>query len=322
MFFFINKKSILQLVILVALLVWSVFTILTQMTLCPMDGQTVLCQSFFTFLAAHKFFTKAISILLLLLEILFVQRYFDVNKFADNQTYMPMVFFLLFTNLGHFWKTFSPVNLTLFIFVLLLLFFVKDDNDRGSRNYNRVFSAGILVGLATLLDPSAIWLLLFMIMVLLANQFSKFKELLILLIGFANVVIYLFAIGYLTDTLPVIGHSIKYLNTFTMLKNIKLLSITNWGFVGFLLLFVIYTAFTDKMFYDNKLVILRKRFTNTHFMMFVLLIMVVFSGLHYPTSLLYLSIPICLYLSVLCLNKKRKIFHDLLIIAFFVLLCL
>lgn len=320
MFYFINKKFIFQLVVVLALLAWSFTTIATQLTICPMDGQTFISQFIFTFFEEHLILAKIVLSLMLLIECVFIQRFFDDSKLSENQTYMPVVFFLLFVNVGHFLSSFTPICSTLLLLSYVLLFDTKDENDRAS--YNRVFSSGILIGVATLLDPSAVWLLLFLTLVLLTNQFSKAKELIILLFGFLIVAIYLFSIMYLKDMLPVLFKSLKYLYTFVPLKSFAQVPIVKWIAVGAVLLISIYMAFVDKSFYDNKLIVLRKRFRVTHLLMFAMILEMLFSGLPLQYALVYLSLPITIYTSVLCLNKHRIVFHDFLIVALLVLLWL
>ena len=320
MFYFLNKKKILQLVIVVALLIWAVFTIITQMTACPVDGQTFLCQNFFCYLGAHPILMKALAIAFILLEMIFIQKFFESNKFSDNQTNIPLVLFLLFINVSHVLNTFTPAFLTIFLVSFIMLFNTRDENDRSS--YHRVYASGILVGLNTLIDPCAIWLLLFLMLVILTNQFSKPKEIIILLLGFLTVAIYLFSIMFLEDSFPTLQHSLKYLYTFVPLKQLSLTPMVKIVAIGVVILASIYMSIADKLYFDSKLVILRKRFTAIHFLFFISIVMMLFSGMPLANSMLYLSLPITIYASVLCLNKNRVVFHDVVLILMFVMLWL
>lgn len=318
MFFFLNKKNILQIILLVALMIWSIYSIVTQMVICDMSGQSMISQNIFFYLSEHPFLLKFLAVVLLMLTVFFIQRYYEENKFADFNTLLPSVIFLLLVNMGHFLQTFTPAFATLAITTFIMLFGTFHGKDKVSLNL--ILSTGVIIGIATLLDPNAIWYLLFFLMVLLFNQFVKAKDLLILLVGFLTVVIYLFSIAYLTDTIPSVLHSIKYLQTFELLKNFKTISVLEMVTLGVLLFLSLYAAVTGKLYYDNKLIILRKRFRDTHFLFFVSIIILFFSGLTKQESLLYMMLPLTLYISSLCLIKNRKLFHDLLIITLCVLL--
>jgi len=100
------------------------------------------------------------------------------------------------------------------------------------------------------------------------------------------------------------------------------LSVFDYVFVGYAILLVIYLIVQLKLFYDNKLIVLRKRLVNIHFLMFVLAAMFLISGLPFSCSLLYVMLPIALYFSMITQYKSRIIFHDIMILAFFVLLWL
>ena len=103
------------------MLVWAVSTIFTQMTLCPPDGYPFLYHSIYEFFVQHVAFSKVLAVVMMLLEMLFLQRFFTINKFADNQTMMPVLFFLLFVNVGGFLKVFSPINFTVLLTTFILL---------------------------------------------------------------------------------------------------------------------------------------------------------------------------------------------------------
>lgn len=320
MFYTLNKKKILQLIIALALLVWAIFTIVTQMTVCQTDGQTFICQNFFSYLQQHTAIMKGLAIFMLLLEVLFVQRYYESNKFPDNQTYMPIVMLLLFVNVSHSLTVFTPAHLSVLMLSFILLFNTRDENDRSS--YNRVFSSGILIGLATLFDPAAIWLLLFLMLMIFSNQFSKAKEVLILLFGFLIVAIYLFSTMFLKDSFPILQHSLKYLYTFVPLKQLSQTAVIEIVSMGVVLLFTIIIGIVTKIYFDSKLVVLRKRFTTVHFLLFVMIVMMLFSGLSLRSATIYLMLPITIYTSVLCLNKNRVFVHDAILVLLFVALWL
>lgn len=320
MFYYLNKSVPVQLVLIVLLLGWAIYSIFTQVTVCPIEGQSLLFQKLAMFWQQHPVNLKASAILLLLLESLLLARFYSVNRFADTQTYLPVVFFLLAVNIGGFVTTITPVVLTVVLMTMVLMVNAQDENERPVRN--RVFTSGILVGVASLLDPIALCAVVFLLLALITHRYSKSKEIIIMLFGLFFVYAYLFSVAFFTDSVSGLVGSIKQLSFFGLFTGFKTLTVFDYLFVAYAILLVVYLIIQLKLFYDNKLIVLRKRLVTIHFLMFVLAGMLVISGLPLSRSLLYVMLPISLYFGMIAQYKSRIIFHDILILAFFVLLWL
>ncbi len=320
MLYFLNKHNVPQLVVLVALFAWTVFTIFSQMNFLPEAGQTVFYQRITMLWQYNPLHYKILAVLFLLLELLFLERFYLAGRFSDNQTFMPLLFYLLFINVGGFSKVFTPAWFTLFLLSIILFLNARDDNEKPVKN--RTFASGLLIGLCSLLDPYALGLAFFVMMVLLTHRFSKSKEIIILLLGLLFTYAYVCAIFFITDGFPMLKESFRYLSVFTMLKNFKMLDALDLSFLAYLILCVIIMGVQLKMFYDNKLIVIRKRFVTIHFLSVILFAMMLLTRLEFKYGLLYMAVPITLYFSMLTLPKSKIIFHDIIIVAFFVLLWL
>lgn len=320
MFYFLNKSLPVQLVLIVSLFCWAIYTILTQVTVAPSEDQTLLFQYLANFWQEHPVNLKISAILILLVETMLISRFYSANRFAENQTYIPAIFFLLTVNVGGFLTSVTPAVTTLVFMTLVLMVNAMDENDRPVKN--RVFSSGLLVGIASLLDPVAIFAVFFLLLALITHRYSKSKEILIMLFGLLFVYAYLFSFAFFTDSVTVLNASFKNFSFFGLFKGFKELTIFDYVFVVYTVLLVAYLIIQLKLFYDNKLIVLRKRLVNIHFLMFVLVAMFVVSGLTFSKGLLYVILPISLYFSMITQYKSRIIFHDILIVAFYVLLWL
>lgn len=109
---------------------------------------------------------------------------------------------------------------------------------------------------------------------------------------------------------------------FEVIKSVQSLGVLNYVLIGYLLVSTIYVITLLKLFYDNKLIILRKRFVTIILLTIASVAMVVFSGLDFRLGLIYLLVPMTLAYSMLANIKRRRFLHDLLFIALVVLLCL
>lgn len=317
---FINKHTILQLVFALLLLGWTGYTVFTQLSFFPTDGQTLLYQKIAPIWENSTMGCKIVAMLMILLEILFVQRFYSLNKFSDNQTFMPSVMFLAFLNVSGMLTVFTPAWFTVFILTFLLLYNLRDNNEKPVKN--RILASGALIALATLLDFHSVWLVFFLICALAANRFSKFKDVLILFAGALLVYVYVFTFHFLRGSMHEWSLSYAHYQFFELIKSIPSLKVLDYVLMGYLLVSTIYVVTLLKLFYDNKLIILRKRFVTIVLLTIASVAMVLFTSLNFRLGLAYLLIPMTLVYSMLSNIKRRKFLHDLLFIALVVLLCL
>ena len=320
MFHFLNKHIVLQWILVVLLLAGAGYVIFTQMTLCPPDGQGILYPSLHAWLAARPLAMRVIALLLLLFLSLQVQRFFQISKFYDNKTWMPVVLLLGLLLAGRFLNTFSPTWITLPVLATILLLNNRDANEQPVKN--RIFTSGILVGLCTLLDPYSVWILLFIIMALLTNRFSSFKEIIILICGFEMVYTYVFAVGFLTDSTSAIVHLVKQVGYFEIIRHITSLTVLDYVLTAVLFVGLVYMVAALTRYFDTKLIVLRKRFLTIILLFVVMLVALLFSQYAFRPALVYLVMPLTLLYSMMSLLKNRRLLNDILIAAVIVLLCL
>ena len=320
MFYFLNKHSGLQLALSLGLLIWAWLTIFTQMTFAPVKGPSFLYQAIAPIFLAYPLLMKVTASLMLLLVVFFLQRFFTQCKFSENQTYMPILLLLLLLNAGHFLTRFTPAFFTLFFFSLVNVLMIRVEYDKLINN--RIYSVGMLVALATLLDVQAVWMVLFLVIALFSNRVTKSKEIIILFLGMVLVYIYLFMFFFMSDRLPEMVEAFRHFHFFEIIRNFTALRPIQYGLGGYLVLLLILNSVVVKVFFDNKLIVLRKRLVTTLFHILSCILMLLFSGLAFHDSLLYLMGPLGLLLSMLCLVKRRKFVHDVELMVLCVLLWL
>ncbi|MBR4136396.1 MAG: hypothetical protein IKU03_08320 [Bacteroidales bacterium] len=320
MFFYFNKNTIIQIIISVGLLGWAFFSIITQMTLMAPDHQAFLYQAIYPFLAARPWCYKALAILITLLTAFFIQRYFSISKFSDNVTYMPIVFFLLLFNLNHSFSIFSPVFFTILTSAFLLMRNTQNEHDPSLRN--SIFSSGLFLGINSLLDFHSVWLIGMIILVLMITSISKFKDVVILLVGVLFIYLYLVTYGYLTDTIPSIWSVFQDLKFGYIIHNFATLQWLDWIFIAVLGLTLLLFSFAGKIYFDNKIVALRRRYIAFILLIITSITMGIFSNYELPVSLQYLLLPTALIFALTSLIEERKWLHDFFILATFILLWL
>ena len=134
MFYALNKYQNLQLVLALLLFAWSAYTVFVQMTPFPPEGQPVLYQAIYSLWGHAPVLCKSIVLFLLLFSVLMLQHIFLTNKFSDNRTFLPVVFFLLFLNAGHFLQQLTPAFFTMLVTLLVLLINTNQETGRPVKN--------------------------------------------------------------------------------------------------------------------------------------------------------------------------------------------
>jgi len=257
--------------------------------------------------------------MVLLLSAVFMLEYiFQSNKFSENRSSLPVLFFLLFLNVGHFLTQLTPMFFTMLAILLLLI--VNSSQENGHPNKNKVFLSGVLIALASLMDIGALCLIPFMIFALLTDNNYHPKDLLVLLCGILLVGIYLFSFYYLTDSLPALWASFRQLTFFAFFTHIAELRVLDWVLIAFLVLSGFYVIAVVKIYYDNKLIILRKRFMVVAFLSFMMMLAILLTGKAMPQTLIYMIVPLALLDGMLAQLKSRRYLNDAITVALYVLL--
>ena len=269
---------------------------------------------------SHNKVIRLIVLALVLTMTVGVIQHFDKNHFCENRTYMPGVFFLLLLNCGKFLHYLSPALLTCFFIALILLLY--SPNESSANLKNRIFTFGLAIALATMLDVSAFGIVLFLILMISINNVTSIKDNLILFSGLLIPYIYAFAISYIVGTMPMFVQSWRDLSIFEPIKQFAHLRIIDFATLAFFVLTLILLAIRGKRFLDNKLIIIRQAFINNHLLLFSMLAFLWLGNVAFPLALTYLIIPASVYMAVAVIPKRRCVLVDVLVVALCVLLWL
>lgn len=247
-------------------------------------------------------------------------QHFNKNHFYENRTYLPGIFFLLLLNCGKLLHFLTPALLTCFFIALILLMYFPNESAANLKNH--IFTFGLTIALATLLDISAFGIALFLIMMISINNVTSIKDNLILFSGLLIPYIYAFAISYIVDTLPAFVQSWRDLTIFEPVKQFTHLRIIDYVTLAFFALTIILLAIRGKRFLDNKLIIIRQAFINNHLLLFSMLAFLWLGNVAFPLAMTYLILPTSVYMSVAAIPKRRWIVVDILVVALCALLWL
>lgn len=318
MFKFIQSKLFLQIVVLLALVSLVVYQVVTSTRLLSPADSHFLWNSLLP-LQNHYVAMGLIVGLGLLVQLSLTDLYFFRGGLGETHHLMVFVFFLLMAVCGSFVADFSSVWMS--NLVLAVLMTINFDYDSGNVKNKDLFS-GILIGIGSLYYLPMIFLSFFVVSSLIVNKYSKYKDIIAFVIGL--VIVYLYAICYffLTDQWSVLRELVVgkgFYDTFATTavftwREIVLLAATAVS--------LLYTVFVVKQHYDTKPILLRKKLVTIHLMMLTMLLMMIFSPMDVHHSVGFLLIPATLYFTMLSQLKYHRLINDLMILVFFVALCL
>jgi len=249
-----------------------------------------------------------------------VNQHFDSHHFHDSRTYMPGVFLLLLLNCGKFLHTLNPAFLTLFAIALIMILY--SPGDQASRMKERIFSLGLIIAIATMVDLSASGIALFLIMLIALNTVTSFKDILIMLFGILFPYIYAFSIAFIANSMPELLNSWRQLDLFEPVKQFTHLRIIDYLTMAWFLVLTVILMIRDKRLLDSKLIVIRQAFNNVNMLLFAMFLFLWLGIVPLPTALIYLLLPVSIYMSLAVTSKKQKYVIDLLIVSICVLLWL
>lgn len=319
MYKFFNKNLIVQTIIMVALIIFSIFIIFGNITMEVPSGVDPLYQFLYSLLYNQTGVLRTVVILSLIIQVVMLQLVFKKNNFLDSASLFPAIWFLAYLIAGNFLQEISPLFFVNFIIVFLLYLNI---NYESVSIKNSVFLSGICVGISFFIDFTSFLLLFFVIFSLVINRFSKGKDIFIAIFGLLIPIIYFFSYGFFTDNLLMIIPTFQDFHFFGITSFFSDFKLVDLFFMILLVIILFYATVSLRISFSNKLIVMRKRLITINILTIVLFLAFLLSGNHYPHLLLYLLIPVSIYFPLIQDNKKRWIFNDVILLLLLIVLWL
>ncbi len=321
MFYFINKNTIIQLILLLAgcaLLVFRWLSGTPEMTVT--SDMPVFSQGFVTFLMQHTTLFKSVIISNFALQLFLLYICFMGNDFAEERhTLMPLVFYVwLMNSIG------NPLNISniFFINTIALFMFNLSIQLNNPSLKGKVFMLGLLIGLGSFISATMLLFTIYSIISILIYRYSRSKDIVILFLGILLPFIYLLAISYLTDNTQTLAQVMQQLvifnlpSTFHSIGTTKLLLL-----IALVVLWLIIIA-AQKVQFDSKVILQRRRLTTIAAFTITALFIIVADCSQFPYNLQYLFLPMSVYLAIMSQVRRLRLRHDMLTILSFTLVLL
>ena len=293
MFYLLRKAHLLQLIVGVIALLWcGVMIFIKPLDVSLLNNSLPCSVALMQWTMSHPVGTQFWVLLLLLLQGAMLFHYVRTCGFLDEENALSILFFCAFL-LGM--GIFLPLTPAWFTNTATLAVLNLSNRALSSNSKTPLLLAGIVLGIATLFDLTALLLLVFFILYVLIHQIDKLRDLLATLCGVLTPYLYLLAHHYFANSLPTYLHSFSQFHL-----NFPLFTQTHYSLYTLIalplsLLLTVYVMFRLKVLYSNKLIIIRRRFLLLCILFCFNLAMVLTTNVPFPLSLYYLLIPITVF---------------------------
>ena len=304
MFYLLQKDLRFQIFVLLALTGLFCYQMLaTPVAFCLYDPSLPYPLSLDECISQNQTTARIGILVLYIIQQLLLYTYFKKNRFADNETLIPCIALAAFMVIGGTATHCTPALIANTAIIGLLR--LSDDSE--SRHLkSQLLVAGALVGVASLYDITLLLLALAVILILVTNRLNNLTDIFVALIGilvpYIYVAAYHFFVGNLTD----------YLASFSSISLHFPLLATRPSIVSLICIVVciallIFILVKLKVRFDYKLIVIRKRFGNIHFLFIVTAAILFLTNLPFPQSLGYLFVPIALYIAAYAPSRRFSI---------------
>ena len=304
MFYLLQKDLRFQIFVLLALTGLFCYQLFAApVAFCLYDPALPYALSLDEWTVQHQTGARIGMLVLYIIQQLLLYTYFKENRFADNETLIPCIAWAAFMVVSGTATNCTPV----FIANAAAIGLLRLSDDSESRHLkSRLLVAGALVGIASLYDITLLLLAVAVILILVTNRLNTLTDIFVALIGilvpYIYVAAYHFFVGNLTDYLASFSAISLQFPLFAARPSI--VSIVCMVVCIALLIFILVRL---KVRFDYKLIIIRKRFGNIHFLFIVSAAILFLSNLPFPHSLGYLFVPIALYIAAYAPSRRFSI---------------
>lgn len=316
MYNYIYRKNRLQFIVLALLAAFAIVRlILAPPVIIGANGTVFPPQPIYDFLTAHPIYFRIAFGLIVTVQILLFQHFISRHNFLDDGSLMPAIWFLFLSLITIEFPTMSQAFLTNMFMLVLLLLNVNSLNSSNIDNANKMFWSGFTVAMAMLIEPSAILMCILIIVSLILGKTNVIKRLCLASVGLLLPFIYIASVCYITGKTYIITDFLPRMNFFSMLD----IDINSTLFIIFcitLLLSLLYIIPAMKIHYDNKIVLLRKKYVIINTMLLISVLIALIGGHSFREALPYLILPIATYFSMMSQLKRNRIITDIVITAF------
>lgn len=266
------------------------------------------------FSMAHAPLSMALMLVLLVAEAVLLNVILGIHRLTDHKQLVAAAVYLVLMGSS---PLMAQPNIMLVVNLLMIVLLHVVLSLYGQQEpYSRLFDAGFLLGIASLLYFPAIFFLFFLLVALLIFQLFHWREWLIPIIGLAAPFVFVAVWFFWTDQLVMQYDFFISKFTPTLPETFPLSApyLAIWLLV--LLLFFMGLPISIRLFNDNA-ADLRKKFRVVTFMLFFTLLSAFFAGADLKWHLHIAIIPLTVFFTAYFIRHKRSFWGEIVITLIF-----
>jgi len=276
----------------------------------------ILYTSIINILPDYPILNSIVSIILVFIEAVMINRLVIKNRFSRDITLLPGMFFIVLVSLSPEMLGLSPIIFGLYFVILSFSNLFKTYKKYNSERY--LFNAGMFMGVAILFYFNFILLTIPLLIGLLSIKAFKIREVLQVASGFL-IVLYIYAFWmYWSDT-PIIYPKMNIYSIIDIAKG----DIFKYIIFGIYFFLIINTIFTYRQFVIKKSIQSQKKINILFFLLiFSVFTIILIAPIHTFNYLYLLAFPISFFTSVIFTRIKNNLILEVvnLVVIFAILI--
>jgi len=286
-----NSPLILLLFLLISVVLW--FPAFNSPEMIPFSFDVVkmpLYELFYNWLAQNQFLRIFIPFLLLLIQSVFILKINREYILVQRQNYLPTLIFIIVASSFMELQRINPgIFANLFIILMLDQVFASY-----KKRYvlNRLFMAGLFVGIASLFYSFAIVYLIIIWISLFLLRSINLREWFVPVFGVIFPYLFLFATYYIHEGLTITGLNETIKANLTNPVSITHYQIPYYIFYAILALFIIFGSFSIIKKFPGRKIYIRKFFEILWWMFVIPVLMLIFMNQIYGEIIYLISVPV------------------------------
>ena len=205
------------------------------------------------------------------------------------------------------------------LMIVIMLYFIFQVYAE-EQAFPQVFNSGLLIGVASLFYFPSVYFLFFIWITFIVFSLYKWREWLIVLIGFIVPYIFLFTYYFWFDKLEVALLAYEdYLLNLSFIDFSFSFSYLSYLIMGFVILFILYSLFRISTEVGEKTINIRKHFWTVFWLFFIAILTYLISGNNFHSDQVFILIPVSVFISY-TLSYSRRVIRTEIIFGLMVLL--
>jgi len=228
---------------------------------------------------------------------------------VQKNTLIPSLVYIVLMSHSTSLLYYHPACISGFLMVVVLYYTFQIYTEEEA--FPQVFNSGLVIGVASLFYFPSVFFLLFIWITFILYSLYKWREWLIVLIGFIVPYIFLFTYYFWFDQLEaaLLAYNNYFLNL-TFFDFSFSYSYLSYIILGFIIVFTVWSLFTMSTEIGEKTINIRKHFWTVFWLFFIAILTYTISGFDFHSYQVFILIPVSVFISYTLTYSSREIWTE------------